>query len=199
MSHDHRDGIASGEPADGIDRRSLIKRAAIAGGAAWIAPVVIDSIASPAGAVTLSGCFRMFSSANNGTWGAWQATQPGGTGPACVPTTAACTATAGTAASFAAVALPTPSVTNGGSQAVTISIASGYPCKIVSASATVETVSGGDANQCRSRTTDGTSGNTAFSGLGTTSVTINPAPSDAWDTNVGGSASSMIGIIIQCV
>jgi hypothetical protein len=36
----------------GLDRRTLIKRAGIAGAAAWTAPVILDSLASPAGATT---------------------------------------------------------------------------------------------------------------------------------------------------
>lgn len=36
----------------GISRRSLIKRAAAAGAVAWTAPVVIESLTSPAGAVS---------------------------------------------------------------------------------------------------------------------------------------------------
>ncbi len=36
----------------GIDRRTVIKRAAAAGALAWTAPILIDSIASPAAAAT---------------------------------------------------------------------------------------------------------------------------------------------------
>ena len=48
------DATETGEttPGRGLDRRTLIKRAAIVGGTAWAAPVIIDSLASPAGAVT---------------------------------------------------------------------------------------------------------------------------------------------------
>jgi hypothetical protein len=42
----------------GVDRRALITRAAAVGAAAWTAPVIIGSIASPAGATTLVGCYR---------------------------------------------------------------------------------------------------------------------------------------------
>ena len=44
----------------GLDRRALIKRAAAAGAVAWVAPVVIDSLASPAAALTpiaATGCY----------------------------------------------------------------------------------------------------------------------------------------------
>jgi len=37
----------------GIDRRSLIKKAGIAGAAAWVAPMVLDSVLSPASAASL--------------------------------------------------------------------------------------------------------------------------------------------------
>ena len=42
-THDQREGIS---------RRSLIKRAAATGAVAWAAPTIIDSIASPAAAIT---------------------------------------------------------------------------------------------------------------------------------------------------
>ncbi len=50
---------AAGTAADGdptghaMDRRSLIKTVGIAGAAAWVAPVVIESMVSPAGAVSV--------------------------------------------------------------------------------------------------------------------------------------------------
>jgi hypothetical protein len=50
-----------------IDRRTLIKRAAAAGAAAWTAPVILGSVASPAGAFTCSGtCFRVTFPADSG-------------------------------------------------------------------------------------------------------------------------------------
>ncbi len=49
----------SGATAKGdIDRRTLIRRAAIAGGAAWVAPVIVGSLASPAAAASTAGCYR---------------------------------------------------------------------------------------------------------------------------------------------
>jgi len=41
---------ASGQPKKGMDRRTLIKGAAVAGAAAWTAPMIIDSLSSPAAA-----------------------------------------------------------------------------------------------------------------------------------------------------
>jgi hypothetical protein len=43
--------------SEGIDRRTLIKSAAIAGAAAWTAPVIVDSLASPAAAASGGGLF----------------------------------------------------------------------------------------------------------------------------------------------
>jgi len=40
----------------GVDRRTLIKRAAALGAAAWTAPVILDSLGSPAAAVTGAEC-----------------------------------------------------------------------------------------------------------------------------------------------
>lgn len=44
----------------GIDRRTLIRRAAITGAVAWTAPVIIDSLASPAAAVTPGRSVTLF-------------------------------------------------------------------------------------------------------------------------------------------
>lgn len=42
-----------------IDRRALIRRAAIAGAVAWTAPIIIESVVSPAGALTVGcGCYK---------------------------------------------------------------------------------------------------------------------------------------------
>lgn len=42
----------------GIDRRTLIKRAAASGAVAWTAPAILESLTSPASALTCGGCFR---------------------------------------------------------------------------------------------------------------------------------------------
>src|SRR5262245_65487621 len=53
------DGTASARPEPaGIHRRALIKRAAAAGAVAWTAPMILESMVSPAGAVT-GGCQRI--------------------------------------------------------------------------------------------------------------------------------------------
>jgi hypothetical protein len=44
----------------GIDRRTIIKRAAAGGALVWTAPVILDSLASPAAAITCtSACVRV--------------------------------------------------------------------------------------------------------------------------------------------
>lgn len=58
---EHRRG-----PERGIDRRVLIRRAAVVGAAAWTAPLVVGSIASPAGAGTYHGCYRVQFERNTG-------------------------------------------------------------------------------------------------------------------------------------
>lgn len=45
--HSHHLGAGAG-----LDRRTLIRRAAVAGAVAWTAPAVVGSLASPAGALT---------------------------------------------------------------------------------------------------------------------------------------------------
>jgi hypothetical protein len=51
----------------GIDRRTIIKRAAAAGAVAWTAPAILGSIASPAGAITgTPGCFKFTVPINTG-------------------------------------------------------------------------------------------------------------------------------------
>jgi hypothetical protein len=47
-----RPEVESGQSRAGVDRRTLIKRAAAAGAVAWSAPVIVDSLASPAAAVS---------------------------------------------------------------------------------------------------------------------------------------------------
>jgi hypothetical protein len=57
MMDDHDDETRD-ESRPGIGRRTLIKRAAVAGAAAWTAPVILGSVASPAGALTCTSCFQ---------------------------------------------------------------------------------------------------------------------------------------------
>ena len=74
MTSEPRVGV--GDRQAGIDRRTLIKRAAATGAVAWTAPMIIDSLASPAAAITgTPGCFRF--------------TVPTTAGPTCGTVTAA--------------------------------------------------------------------------------------------------------------
>jgi hypothetical protein len=58
------DPAATAQQRHAIDRRTLIRRAAVSGAIAWTAPVLVDSLASPAGAFTpRAGCtFLVFNS-----------------------------------------------------------------------------------------------------------------------------------------
>jgi len=68
----------------GPSRRDLIKGAVIAGTLAWTAPVIIDSLASPAAATTVAtGCYRAFFPFALGTFTRGLTLPPGG---GCVPT-----------------------------------------------------------------------------------------------------------------
>jgi hypothetical protein len=49
------DTEATEQARGGLDRRTMIKRAAAAGAVAWTAPVILDSLASPAAAGTCTG------------------------------------------------------------------------------------------------------------------------------------------------
>jgi hypothetical protein len=75
----------------GVDRRTLIKRAAAAGAVAWTAPVIIGSVASPAGAITCPGnCVQIqFPVDNTGACN----TNSVAFGATCTPTSPTCTST----------------------------------------------------------------------------------------------------------
>jgi len=68
------------DPARGLDRRTLIQRAAAAGALAWTTPVVVGSLASPAAAATYSGCFRAEWSVTAGTYALTRVTPANGSG-----------------------------------------------------------------------------------------------------------------------
>jgi hypothetical protein len=46
------------ERTPGLTRRTILRRAAAAGAVAWTAPMIVDSLASPAAAASLTGCYR---------------------------------------------------------------------------------------------------------------------------------------------
>lgn len=47
------------KPSGGLHRRELLRRALIAGAVGWTAPLLVESLASPASAASLSGCYRL--------------------------------------------------------------------------------------------------------------------------------------------
>jgi hypothetical protein len=55
VDNPHMDRRA-GSDSKGLSRRQMIRSAAVAGAAAWTAPVIIDSLSSPAAAVTVGPC-----------------------------------------------------------------------------------------------------------------------------------------------
>jgi hypothetical protein len=74
----------------GLPRRELIKKAAIVGAVAWTAPIILDSLASPAAAASANpNCYRSEYTAG-GTTSAETATNP-----TCLPGDWACAKSAG--------------------------------------------------------------------------------------------------------
>jgi hypothetical protein len=68
---DQDSGAVNPEPRTGagVDRRTLIKASAIAGLGAWTAPLIIDSLSSPAAAITpVAGCFKVEFDWNGSEW-----------------------------------------------------------------------------------------------------------------------------------
>jgi len=196
---DTQDALQVEPSPGGISRRTLIRRAAIAGVAAWTVPVVVESLTAPAGALTIgAGCYRMWVefTAGGAAWPAWQSTAPAdGT---CDPS-GSCTPTASTAAAAGVAISPLAQPVNGSATAVTISIPAETNCTIVGASAWV--IRGG-SNQCAARTTNGTSNGVAFA-FAAGGVTLTPVGNVSgssndtfWDNS--GSVRSFIGVVIRC-
>jgi hypothetical protein len=198
---DHDVDPVDGDDRTGLNRRQMIKAAGIAGAAAWTAPMIIDSLSSPAAAVTVApGCYRMWQgfTSSGGAWGSWLASAPNG----CLPT--GCT-TNSTAAS-AAVTLSGNQPVNNTSTAVTVTVNGGFSCRITSASAFVATSSGAEASSCETaiNSVTGTHVNFAF-GATFKSVAITPrgvtgtGNDGFWDNEGGiGAIRSSIGIVLTC-
>jgi hypothetical protein len=70
-----RAGSSEGQgPRAGLDRRTMIKGAAVAGAAAWTAPMIIDSLTSPAAAASKPGtCYKVQLTANFNSCGSFSA------------------------------------------------------------------------------------------------------------------------------
>ena len=127
-----RPGLTGDEGRAGLNRRQMIKAAGIAGAAAWTAPMIIDSLSSPAAAATVTpGCYSFWLPFNTCSL---TATDP--IGGACTPTPdGTCTSTS---ASVPAGAVTPPACPGNTSQAaVTISVNGGISCRITSVSAYV--------------------------------------------------------------
>ena len=84
---DHDVDSVDSDERTGLNRRQMIKAAGIAGVAAWTAPMIIDSLSSPAAAATVApGCYRTW--LNFGGCG-YQSTDPSSP-TACAPTSTGC-------------------------------------------------------------------------------------------------------------
>jgi hypothetical protein len=65
-------------------RRTIIQRAAAAGLVAWTAPTIVDSLTSPAAALSAAGCFRVeFVRATSTGCGTFTRNNPAGNGSGC--------------------------------------------------------------------------------------------------------------------
>ena len=85
---------AETEPRVGSSRRSLIQGAAVAGAAVWAAPVIVDSLFSPAAAASAPGCYKFSyrwphgnsSTSSCSAWAASSQCAPSISGASCAPT-----------------------------------------------------------------------------------------------------------------
>jgi hypothetical protein len=196
---DHDVDPVDGDGRTGLNRRQMIKAAGIAGAAAWTAPMIIDSLSSPAAAVTVApGCYVMWQgfTSSGGAWPSWLASAPN----LCFPTGCVNFSTAASSA----VALAGNQPANNSSTAVTVTVNGGFSCRITSASAFVATSSGANASTCETATSTstGTHVNFAF-GATFKSVAITPHGDVSGTTNDGfwdnsGSPRSSIGIVLTC-
>jgi hypothetical protein len=67
-----------------ISRRTIIRNAAAVGAAAWTAPVIVDSLASPAAAGSATGCYRVeFVRSTSSGCGTFARNSPAGNGAGC--------------------------------------------------------------------------------------------------------------------
>ena len=186
-----------------ITRRAAIQKAALAAGAVWVAPAIIDSLASPAAAVTApkGSCFKGYLEMLDCTFVANDPTS------GCAVPSAVCSPTdppLGIATYLQAIGCPPVNAAGG---TVTVQVKPGYSCRIIAASAYVQTdnLTTSERSACRTATSDGKVGTgnnkTTFTGFGTTSLTITPnggSGTDNWDTDGTAAQRSTIGIVIQC-
>ncbi len=165
---DHDVDPVDGDGHTGLNRRQMIKAAGIVGAAAWTAPMIIDSLASPAAAATATpGCYQIHYSVISNSCSA----TPSVAGVGCTPLTGT---TCGTpAASIPANTLaclsqtaPTPCGTDStdASNAITFTVGAGCSCKIVAAAG--RRTSGIGAQCSVSATINGTNKAVIFDGTG---------------------------------
>lgn len=206
---DDRDG------SRGVGRRALIRGAAAAGMAAWTAPAIIDSLASPAAAATVSGCFQVgvrlnqrVGSASTATWTSWtNGPQSMGTfivplgncgSPACpgsVPFASA------SAAFLASLGAPTPANAPNGVNTVTVSVPA--PCTVVGIGVSPAASLLGFPD-CGQTSANGNAGRYGVAGIGTATVQMTPNgfigignPSNGfWDS--ADDARSTITLSVSC-
>ena len=137
------DGARAEVDRPGIDRRTLIRRAAVTGAVAWTAPIIIGSLTSPAGAITgVTGCsiirYHFSNSPNDacsfqgsaGAGGCPQIEDPFLTLPTCNPLNAPVPISA-----IDQVCLSEPVVCNNSQDVLTFTIDSNCSCEFAQASA----------------------------------------------------------------
>jgi hypothetical protein len=114
-----------------MDRRTFIKAAGVAGGAAWVAPAIVDSLASPAAAITgTPGCFKFTVAA---TAGPTCTTVTSAFDATCDVTTSQCTPTTEAAGTSLSKYCMTGSTCSATTTTVTFTISAGCGCTILAA------------------------------------------------------------------
>jgi len=133
---DHDVDPVDGDGRTGLNRRQMIKAAGIAGAAAWTAPMIIDSLSSPAAAATATpGCYQIHYSVISNSCSATPTVASVGctlTGTTCG--TPAVSIPANTLACLSQTS-PTPCGTSStdAANAITFTVGAGCSCKIVAA------------------------------------------------------------------
>lgn len=117
---------------EGVDRRTLIRRAAVVGAAAWTAPIVIDSLASPVGALTGTCSYTQWDIETCGFDGFTNAQDC--VPPALADCTKVNTAPTGFCTSEGGITISCPSVPVG-STALRLTIPAGCTCQFVAGAA----------------------------------------------------------------
>jgi hypothetical protein len=201
---DHDVDPVDGEGRPGLNRRQMIKAAGIAGAAAWTAPMIIDSLSSPAAAATVApGCYRMWLAFTSpgGSWAlsSWQGTAPNG----CQPP--GCSNDTASAAAAVTLAGTQPGDNSSTLAPVTVTVNSGISCRITSASAAVTPVAGFlPPFVCETATGSSSGTRVTWSFVASpSSVTMTPhgdvsgTANDGFWRNTSGARSS-IGIVLTC-